>query len=76
MLCRSAGECMIQNKRSSWGAIAASTQAILVQAPHGLPAAAPAWGSMVVRVWVIADPLQFGFRHCTMKCRPMVEMGH
>ncbi len=54
MLCRSDGECMIQNKMSNWGDIAATTQAMLVQAPHGLPEATPAWGSTVMPVWVIA----------------------
>ena len=75
MLSSRDGECMIQSKSSCWGAIAATTQAMLVQAPHGLPEAASAWDSMVMRVWVIADPQQFGLRNCTMKCRPTVEMG-
>jgi hypothetical protein len=62
MLC----ECTIQNESSSQSTTAATTQAMLVQAPHGLPEAAPARGSMVMRAWVIADPPEFGFRHCNM----------
>src|ERR1700693_1648591 len=75
MLSSSDGECMIQSKSSCWGAIAATTQAMLVQAPHGLPEAAPACGSTIMRVWVIADPPEFGLGYCNVKCRPMAEAG-
>jgi hypothetical protein len=49
------------------GATAARIQAMLVQAPQGLPEAAPVWDSMITRVVVIADPVQFGFRHKARK---------